>query len=239
LIVGVQLPSTLKKIDDNAFVDTLINDLTIPDGVTYIGEGAFASASLKNLIIPNSVEHIGVYAFMYIYNEKGTKVTMPEKFDNDNDRNLIFHKNNWNNVEFTYTKNWNPVGPSMTPIAPAGTILTQTNYNQYTNYDKKTGTLTISEGVVEISNVFHNGYIDPVTHQMERIDAINLPKSLKIIDADAFQSVGLTSLTIPNGVTTIGDNAFEAAQLTSLTIPGNVIRIGDEITYLLCHFFFA
>ena len=131
-------------------------------------------------------------------------------------------------------------------------VLNLSNYKQYTTYEQSTGALKIETDVVEITNVFKNGYIpDPSKPNVTLpIRSLTLPSTLKKIDDNAFENSQLTDLTIPDNVTTIGnlafagsllttltlgaslqtigDWAFIGAQLTSLTIPDNVTTIGDS-----------
>ena len=64
-IDSLNLPSSLVKIDDNAFMNNIeLTTLTIPDSVTTIGYRAFANSALARLAIPNSIINIGNEAFL-------------------------------------------------------------------------------------------------------------------------------------------------------------------------------
>jgi hypothetical protein len=63
------------KIEDRAFYDNELTDVTIPDSVTYIGYSAFSGNKLTKVIIPNSITSIEGFAFAY--NEL-TNITIPE-----------------------------------------------------------------------------------------------------------------------------------------------------------------
>ena len=109
------------------------------------------------------------------------------------------------------------------------------NYKQYTTYDQNTSTLTIKKGVIEITNVFKDGYIpDPSKpNDTVPIDSLTLPSSLVQIDDNAFYGSELTSLTIPDSVTSIGNRAFYNSKLTTLTfvIGKSLKTIGEEAFY--------
>ena len=85
-------------IGKNAYKNSKIKTLTIPDTVTEIKDGAFAGSKIKNIIIPKSVKKIGKNAFKGCKNLKSitfkgkttlvkksgiaktVKVTVPKKF---------------------------------------------------------------------------------------------------------------------------------------------------------------
>jgi uncharacterized repeat protein (TIGR02543 family) len=68
------LPSTLKKISNEAFEDcTSLYDIVIPSSVTTIGEFAFYRSGLTSIVIPGSVISIGEAAFGYTWSEETYK----------------------------------------------------------------------------------------------------------------------------------------------------------------------
>ena len=59
----VELPKTVKIIEDSAFVGCPIQEITLPEGLKEIGSKAFLSHRIRNLWIPASVKKIGSQAF--------------------------------------------------------------------------------------------------------------------------------------------------------------------------------
>ncbi len=59
----VNLPEGLKKIGNNAFRNSNITSIDVPAGVTYIGEGAFAYTNIKEFTLPAGVETISANTF--------------------------------------------------------------------------------------------------------------------------------------------------------------------------------
>lgn len=60
----ITLPNNIKSIGHQAFKESAINNLTIPEGVESIEYEAFeACQSLERVILPNSISYIGVNAF--------------------------------------------------------------------------------------------------------------------------------------------------------------------------------
>ena len=136
------------------------------------------------------------------------------------------------------------------PVSPDTTILTRDNYKDLSTYDNVTNTLTVHQGVIEIGDVFMNGYPNdknpniplPIAHlvlpqTLTTIDAnafstswlttLKLPKSIKTIGDYAFASAPLKKLDFPYGMTTIGNGAFQSAHLTGMKFPNSIKTIGD------------
>ena len=58
------LPPTLRAVDDFAFGDTALRDVTFPSGLVLLGEGVFTSCkALRSLTLPDTLEEIGNDAF--------------------------------------------------------------------------------------------------------------------------------------------------------------------------------
>lgn len=65
-ITSVNLPNTIKRINDSSFRHTDISSIIIPNSVEEIGEDAFAACTeLKYIAIPSSVKKIGIKVFSY------------------------------------------------------------------------------------------------------------------------------------------------------------------------------
>ena len=216
-LTSLTFGTSLKTIGDWAFINAQLTTLTFPNSITSIGNSAFQDDDkLTTLTIPDSVTNIGLEAFGTIINNTNTRVTMPRTFNNNSDKDRIFGINNWDQIIFTYTPH-------------QSIVLNLSNYKQYTTYIYNTKTLTIKDGITEISDIFKNGYIpDPSKpNDTVPINSLTLPSTLEKIDNNAFQSAQLTDLTIPNRVTTIGDWAFHNSRLTNLTLSTSLQIIGD------------
>ena len=60
----VELPSTLKRIEQSAFKYCLsLKNITLPEGLEYIGKYCFEYSSLETVAIPQSVTKTDTYAF--------------------------------------------------------------------------------------------------------------------------------------------------------------------------------
>ena len=207
---SLDIPDSVTSIGRSAFEESLIQTLIIPNSVTYIGDNAFAASPFTYLEIPKYItnENVGANAFASTINQHTTTVIM--KFDTDAIKTKFFG-NDWNNITFF------------------SGILNESNYQQFSHYEPSTKTLTIEGEVIEITDVFGEGY--PNLEDPENplpITSVNLPPTLKIIGDNAFQAAKLTSLTLPDSVQTIGSYSFHESILTSLTIPNNVKSIDNN-----------
>ncbi len=70
-----EIKDGVKAIADNAFEDSAISSVEIPDSVEYIGNEAFEyCTSLESVTIPDSVKYLGESAFEYCSNLKDVKI---------------------------------------------------------------------------------------------------------------------------------------------------------------------
>ena len=85
--------------------------------------------------------------------------------------------------------------------------------------DKKSGMLTIAEGVTAIGS---EAFAD------QNISAVSLPSTLREIGRKAFYRTGIRKVTIPSGVKSIGMRAFtHGVEYPSYSSPGEVWRHDD------------
>lgn len=72
------LPEHPVKIEDEAFMNTLINgDLVLPESVTGIGESAFSGSRLSHIVLPSKLESLGSCAFLGNTNLIDTVIVPP------------------------------------------------------------------------------------------------------------------------------------------------------------------
>lgn len=67
-LTRIILPTSLKKIDDYAFHNTKLKEITIPEGVTEMGESVFVFCwDLRKVNLPSTLKIIGDWCFFSIY----------------------------------------------------------------------------------------------------------------------------------------------------------------------------
>ena len=125
--------------------------------------------------------------------------------------------------------------PAMTILSCSNNIpiknitLTEDNFNEYSNYDAITKTLTIDHQISEISsNALQNHFSD-----ITWITNLVLPNTITNISKNAFKPFQIKILNLSNqdNLKTIGDSAFYSSLLTSLVIPDSVTSIGSSAFY--------
>ncbi|MBR3835988.1 MAG: leucine-rich repeat protein [Clostridia bacterium] len=180
-VTSVTIPDSITSIGDYAFYDCdSLTNVTIPDSITRIGDYTFYSCrSLTSVTIPDSVTSIGAYAFYYCDNL--TSVTIPES-------------------------------------------VTEIGGSAFKNCDSLTS-VTIGIGVTHIG--------DFAFRECTSLTSVTIPGSVTSISDQSFYGcTGLTSVIIEDGVKRIGEFVFyECNSLTSVTIPDSVTSIGRGAFY--------
>ena len=219
----VVLPSTLKKIGSEAFRNTQLTSITLPEGLTEIGSYAFSDSSLKEVVLPSTLTKIGYNAFL---DTKITELYIPDSVTNLDPSSFGF-SGNYSNVLPPLTKVSLPSRLQSTGSPFSGQeslkeVVFRGNWKTIPSglfsgigIEK----LVIPEGVTEIgSNAFLGSSLKEVV----------LPSTLKKIDSGAFRQTQLTSITLPEGVTEIGSNAFSGSSLKEVVLPSTLTQISSS-----------
>ncbi|WP_430408403.1 leucine-rich repeat protein [Kordia sp.] len=243
-LTSVQLPNTMRVIENFAFQSNQITNLTIPDGVTTISFRAFRLNQIGgSVIIPNSVTSMGNAAFEA---NNLSSVAISENLSAIG--NHTFRSNQLTTV--TIPANINSLGDSCFRSNPltevivlnttppsiltgnddafngtrgniALTVPTNTELNYLTN--GWTGFATINGEDPAFFNEFE------VANITYRIKTLN-PNELEIADSTLSGEVVIPNMITDNGqdytVSSIGVAAFRDNQLTTVTIPASVTTIG-------------
>lgn len=173
-------PSTLTRIEDRAFENCPIHEMSLPESLEYIGVSAFDRCSnLRYLVIPESVHTLeaGVFADC----TKLCDVVLPSKLTQIN--NFLFSR-----------------CESLKSIVIPSTVrsIGAFAFESCTSLDN----IELPEGVEEIKvSAFIN---------CEQLKKIKLPKSLKSIQHYVFSDCeSLTSVEVSENVVSIATDAFE------------------------------
>lgn len=203
--VDITIPAKYKgkkvtAIADEAFAESAIHSIIIPESVTSIGNKAFYNCeSLVNVTFPLELTQIGDYAF-----SKCKKLDCLN-FGKDSKLTTI------GNSAFAYCKFVNPY-----VVIPSNV----TNLGE--NIFEGSNVFSISFG--EDSKLTTIG---DYTFSGSRLDEITIPASVTSIGVRAFSN-SLCKIVFEQNtqLTTIGEEAFYASGLKSIEIPSTVTNIG-------------
>ena len=254
--VGVDtyvVPAGVTRIEDYAFYDTAISDITFPDGLTYIGVSTFAYCSdIEALTLPSSIIYISSAAFCQC--SSLTSITIPEYVEFIGDRAFlsceslleIYSKPTTPPTGDDYMFEGNSADRKIyVPVQSYSAYVSKEHWRDYADYivgyDFEKGEVapegprnneiwyTSTDGNIvtpNTSNVFGATIVSNTYEDGKGV--ITFDGAVTTIGYKAFYwCSSLTSVTIPDSVTTIGDLAFcECYSLISVTIPDSVTTIG-------------
>ena len=202
-ITEITIPETVTSIGARAFLDCwYLNDITIPESVTVIGDGAFSACGVEKIAIPKNVEEIEGNPFKPCIWEFEIAV------DSGNERfevkdGVLFDKKEKRLITALVKEKYE---------VPAGTEIIEDR----AFYDCSVLEVTIPEGVTTIGAKAFS-YCYPLTE-------ITIPEGVTTIGAEAFSYChDLTKITIPESVTAIGADALSDcdASLTAAIVQGS------------------
>ena len=216
------LPSTLKKIDANAFWGCgNLKSIELPEGVEYVGDFAFDQCwELKEITLPSTLKEIGIKAFaarnleVLNYNVKG---------------NLILNKNN----NPFYKAGINSNGITLN-IGENVEILSDYLFYSLEAVDGKT--LSSSANIVEVIFSENNQCTEIgkfAFYWCENLEKIVFPDNLKNIDDYAFSGCDkLNKIILPTTLISLGNETFSYCKnLEYIVLPKQLTFIGSGICY--------
>lgn len=246
----VKLPSTLKKIGENAFYhDTSLAHIDLPAGLETIEGNAFEYTGLVEVTVPETVTHIGNYAFSR--NENLIKAVLPKKVLEVG--YAIFE----NCSKLEYCENFEQLlgidrSFSGCNNLDLGDLLSTVDRIPAEHFERNT---EISEVVLK-DNIKIIGsrafmyssitkFVADANLEVIESEAFSRCKSLKIVDlskatklttiqTEAFYNSGIETIILPSGVANIGRSAFEdCVNLKSVDL-GDSLRILNKSTFKGC-----
>ena len=204
---SIELPSTLRAIDEVAFYSCInldLNPCILPDSLQTIGDKAFFGCKkISEVVLPHGLRKNGEWAF------NGTmlsSVSFPDRSDSADSAPLEIGSDAFSGTcseEVIITR----------PCTYSGE-------RQFwaCNFLRRA---TLPEGLDVIPNeIFAH------SHELEEV---NIPSTVRTIENGAFASTGIVIPTLPEGLERIGNGAFRRTQFAeTLVIPSSVKELGDD-----------
>ena len=203
MLKEVQLPSTLKRIEDSAFFYCgKLADVVLPVGLQYIGDSAFESCRLsESFVLPEGLWHLGANAFANC--TALTKIHLPSSLTEIGEGVFVNHISL---TEITFDENI-----QITAI-PA----------KFAQNCRITA-IRIPDSVTSIGN---NAFLN-----CAYLQDVSLPDGLTEIGHGAFNGCFiLAELDLPASLTSIGDSAFaDCTALSGLVLPEALTHVGVNV----------
>ena len=207
---AITLPSSVKIIEGYAFQSTGLTSIIIPASIDSLGDRAFGyCGNLTNIRIENKTTalkmkngYYGSFAFSEadktIYVGRDLELNDETEAFDDNATSVVFSDNVTNINPRMFRNN-----SKLTSIT-IGKGVKNISYEAFSNCgnDESVSKLAVTMGT-NVTKICHDAF-----HSCEKLKAITLPSSLKLIEGFAFQSTGLTSITIPASIDSLGERVF-------------------------------
>lgn len=220
----VKLPQSLKTIHNEAFYQTAIEKIAIPNSVTSMGKYTFAYCTLiSEFQFPSKIATLGKGCFLGCSSLK--KVEMADlaiaAFPNDLFRDCT------NLLTIKYPKSLNSFGD----FAVSGTHIKELTLSSDMNQiGKGAFSWNVFLQKVDISSINSDVLPEELFRMCTHLETVTLPSKIKRIPTRCFsQCISLKSLDLSkSSITTIGDNAFYMCSLLSeITFPDSIVTIED------------
>lgn len=236
------------SIGEEAFSNSQLTSVVIPNSVTTIGKKAFFKSKLTSIAIPNKVISIGEKAFSEnqltgIAIGNNVAVIGSHAFSENQIANVVIPDGVTTIEENAFFKN------KLTSIAIGNNVAV---ISSHAFSENQIVSVVIPDGVTFIGeNAFLKNKLTSIvipntvttieygTFSYNQLTNVTIPNSVTSILGDhaismaegeeckgAFSHNQLTSVVIPDSITSIGDNAFAENKLANIAIPNSVVSIG-------------
>lgn len=213
-LVTINLPDTLKRINNHTFCDcSKLEKISIPMSVSgTIGKSAFyRCSSLTEITIPEGVLELREYAF-----DNCSNLAVVRLADSIEKLGYEAFYNCTNLTEINVPANWIEC-----PSASADGVVSASYCGSIFRNCKKLTEITVPDGMLEIPSYGFS--------HCDYLEEINLPASInKIKNHTFYNCTRLVNISIPSGVTgTIGKSAFYGCGITEIDIPEGIKEIKE------------
>lgn len=219
-LTKVTCPNSVKRMERGAFTTSGIQNIVFGEGLEYIGFGCFQScASLKEVVLPASCRTLDKQAFTYC--SAMTNLVLNEGLQSIYEM-AFYGCNGLTEVTIPGTATdlgrtlfYNCAGLKKVIFGEGCTIVPGMCFE----YDTALEEVVLPE-TMEVIGDFSFCYCKGLTN-------INLPSSIREIQAAAFEFVAMPEVNVPDGVTEIPEYCFASMPyVEKINVPGSVKYIG-------------
>ena len=234
----VEIPNNVKKINDQAFMSTPVQEVVVPASVESIGYQAFANCPKLTTVSfqdtaerPSQLREVGEQAFYYTLKLKEIKFPQSvEKLGSG-----VLSSSTVQIVDFGGAKS-----------IPENALMQDAQAYDVTMSDDVTnigaGAFMACMSLGELKLVDAEGNVTKgLPSKLEEIGSsafsgtaisgeVVMPSGLKTIGDGAFNlAAGVTSVKLNDGLQHIGGTAFGSTKITELTVPDSVNSVGEGV----------
>lgn len=216
------------SIGADAFQDTNISSVTIPEGVTRIKSYAFRGTPLEKITIPSTVDSLEVGAFAGCNSLR--EATMLGTLS-------LWQGSTAYAGTFENCRQLTTVTIARAEKIPASSFKGCTAlYNVTFPKELKAIGSYAFYGCISLPRLSLPNKLQEIGayafFDCTKLRSVSLPESLVTIEEQAFcNAESLTNINLPSNLKKIGKEAFKASGLTSISIPGTVAEIPEG----MCH----
>ena len=243
--------TNVTEIHENAFADSGLSEVVIPEGVKVICKEAFRNTSLSSITLPDSIERIDKGAFEDCPSLTSVSAPFIGKTASDT-KNGFKHMFGGPSSLSSITLRSGTTLTKTALKAAKSSLVSLTLAEGYEKIEAKAladfpslETVVLPESLKEIGkSAFDECYeltsINLGDTKLEKcgegafnacgsISSVVIPSTLKEIPKRMFEGCfGLSSITISDGVEKIGEQAFSSTNISGLIIPDSVTKADKE-----------
>ena len=207
---SIEIPKVLKAIPDNCFNNTRISEVVVPASAMYIGDMAFSwNDSLKTIIIEDSEQPITFNDYSFTtFDNGGAKYTVysgrdivrmfrPSESPFPQATSIV-----WGNQVVTIGN-----GEAKSPFLRAAVISNSVRTIGASAFEGAGNNSDVDELLISMGS-----YVDEfgpsAFSTCYKLKTIEIPKVLKAIPDNCFNSTRIKEVVIPSTVSSVGDMAF-------------------------------
>ena len=207
---SIEIPKVLKAIPDNCFNNTRISEVVVPASAMYIGDMAFSwNDSLKTIIIEDSEQPITFNDYSFTtFDNGGAKYTVysgrdivrmfrPSESPFPQATSIV-----WGNQVVTIGN-----GEAKSPFLRAAVISNSVRTIGASAFEGAGNNSDVDELLISMGS-YVDEFGSSAFSTCYKLKTIEIPKVLKAIPDNCFNSTRIKEVVIPSTVSSVGDMAF-------------------------------